>query len=160
MDGDCGEEGNDENNKLHKFLWKGSRFRPIWPMIAVNIPSLQSGDFDLFIDRSDQSGLSDPTDQKLSNNLLQKSCAVAMTFRLYTDAMQQGQPCITKRSIVWYHNVFTKFDVGSTSGEEGGAVAQLVTGTDVTSVDQGDVVEQTTAVFLLGGFEFVEETCQ
>ena len=95
MDGDCGEEGNDENNKLHKFFWKGSRFRPIWPMIAVNIPSLQSGDFDLLIDRSDKSDLSVPTNQILCNDLLHHSCAVAMTFCLHANTMEQGQPGIT-----------------------------------------------------------------
>lgn len=130
--------------------------------ISPNSPETYSGDWNFFDlpDRTDRTYPTDQTYSGLRHNLLQHSGAVSMAFGHYAEAMEQGQPCVTKWGVVGNDNVLAQFDVRGTAGEQGGAVAEFVAGANVAPINQGDIVEQPAAVGFLGCLELVEETGQ
>ena len=81
-----------------------------------------------------------------------------MALGLHADAVEQGQPRIAQRRVLWCDEVVAELDPGTAAGEERGAVVEVVLGADVAAVSKGDVVEQTRTIGFFGRFEFVDES--
>jgi hypothetical protein len=78
----------------------------------------------------------------LSEEFLNGSGAVAVARDINTDAVEQCEPDVAERGVLWQHEVFSQIQASATSGDDRRAVVEKVNRADVASKDQYSVVEQ------------------
>ncbi len=71
--------------------------------------------------------------------------------------MQHCQPDVAERRVLRQHEMLAQFQVGAATGEDGGAIGEVVDGADVRAEGQGGVIEEARSVSFLGSLELVDE---
>ena len=80
-----------------------------------------------------------------------------MTFDIDPHPVQHGQPDVAERGILWKNQMLAELEVGSTAGEDGGAIGQVMDGADVRTESHGSVVKQAGTISFFGGLELVDQ---
>ena len=80
-----------------------------------------------------------------------------MALSLHADPVQHREPGVAKGSVLGRDDTLAEFQPGPAAGEDGGAIAELVSGADVAAIGEGNVIEETRAVRFLRRLEFVDK---
>ena len=80
--------------------------------------------------------------EDLRPELSHRTCTVTERFHIHARTIEQGKPHVTEWCLrIGHHDVLAKFDPSTSTGEDGGAVIEVMLAADIGPESHADMIE-------------------